>query len=192
VGSAQAGRRDRLAGQPDRGVLIDFDRRRPARRRAGFFSAGSFSSNRLDGRAKSHGEDSLDVDITYNAFLRRPCALASFVLWNDVNVSAEGINNFSLRFHDAADALIATAPVLTGPVGQLAPQTYTFASVVTGVSKVNLDVLSSNIGVVEHIEIREVAFNGIPTLAVPEPSTWAMLVAGLGLLGFAARRRNVR
>lgn len=27
-------------------------------------------------------------------------------------------------------------------------------------------------------------------LAVPEPETWAMLLAGLGLLGLSARRRN--
>lgn len=28
--------------------------------------------------------------------------------------------------------------------------------------------------------------------AVPEPATWAMMVGGFGLMGFAARRRNVR
>jgi len=28
----------------------------------------------------------------------------------------------------------------------------------------------------------------VPTLAVPEPETYAMLLAGLGLLGFIARR----
>jgi len=30
----------------------------------------------------------------------------------------------------------------------------------------------------------------IPTLAVPEPETYAMLLAGLGMLGFIARRRK--
>lgn len=29
-----------------------------------------------------------------------------------------------------------------------------------------------------------------PIAAVPEPATWAMMLAGLGMIGFAARRRN--
>ena len=28
------------------------------------------------------------------------------------------------------------------------------------------------------------------TVAVPEPATWAMLLIGFGMVGFAARRRN--
>jgi hypothetical protein len=32
----------------------------------------------------------------------------------------------------------------------------------------------------------------IPTAPVPEPETYAMLMAGLGMLGFVARRRKVR
>ncbi|OYY95110.1 MAG: hypothetical protein B7Y41_05030 [Hydrogenophilales bacterium 28-61-23] len=32
--------------------------------------------------------------------------------------------------------------------------------------------------------------NGSLTPAVPEPETWAMLLAGLGLLGWRARRGN--
>ena len=36
-----------------------------------------------------------------------------------------------------------------------------------------------------------VAFHGVVALqAVPEPGTWAMLLAGLGLVGFSARRRR--
>jgi hypothetical protein len=31
--------------------------------------------------------------------------------------------------------------------------------------------------------------SGLYVQAVPEPETWAMLLAGLGLVGFAARRR---
>jgi hypothetical protein len=33
-------------------------------------------------------------------------------------------------------------------------------------------------------------FDDIATTAVPEPATWAMLIAGFGLVGFAARRRR--
>jgi hypothetical protein len=32
-----------------------------------------------------------------------------------------------------------------------------------------------------------------PTItALPEPGAWAMLIAGFGLVGFAARRRSIR
>lgn len=143
-------------------------------------------NNALNGYAANvaTGVITLQFDQSYD--------LSSFVLWNDVNVLAEGIKEFKLRFYDAADALISTSSTYLGPVGQLAPQTYTFASAVAGVDKVELDVLSSHIGVVNHIEIREIAFNGGPAAPVPEPGTWAMLAAGLGLLGFAARRRATR
>lgn len=39
-------------------------------------------------------------------------------------------------------------------------------------------------------EVSHLAFFG--TLAVPEPSTWAMMIGGFGLLGAAARRRKER
>jgi hypothetical protein len=32
---------------------------------------------------------------------------------------------------------------------------------------------------------------GVAVTAVPEPETYAMLLAGLGLVGFAARRRRM-
>jgi hypothetical protein len=33
-------------------------------------------------------------------------------------------------------------------------------------------------------------FNAVAVTAVPEPETYAMLIAGLGFLGFMARRRK--
>ncbi|WP_088177754.1 FxDxF family PEP-CTERM protein [Methylobacillus glycogenes] len=40
-------------------------------------------------------------------------------------------------------------------------------------------------------QIHQFAFLGdIPVAAVPEPSSYAMLLAGLALMGFVARRRS--
>ena len=38
--------------------------------------------------------------------------------------------------------------------------------------------------------VSEVSFNGVPNNAVPEPASWAMLIAGFGLTGAAMRRRR--
>lgn len=137
-----------------------------------------------------NGFASFDASGTITLDLNGDFDLSSFVLWNDVNVLAEGIKDFQLKFYDAGDALISTSLTLTGPVGQLSPQTYLFDAVVRGVSKVELAVLSSNVGVVTHIEIREVAFNGTPS-AVPVPAALWLLVSGVGGLGLAGRRRRV-
>ncbi|MBK8015459.1 MAG: PEP-CTERM sorting domain-containing protein [Betaproteobacteria bacterium] len=139
-------------------------------------------NNALNGFAANVGSGlvTLTFDQAYD--------LSSFVLWNDVNVFMEGIKDFKLHFYDAGGDLISSTSTLTGPIGQLLPQTYTFDSTVLGVKSVGLDVASSNIGVVTHIEIRELAFNGVP--AVPEPETWAMLAAGLGLMGITVRRQR--
>ncbi|WP_229259320.1 PEP-CTERM sorting domain-containing protein [Duganella aceris] len=59
-------------------------------------------------------------------------------------------------------------------------KTFTFGSSFT-----NLTSLSWNEGLV-----RIYAFDNINVTAVPEPETYAMLLGGLGLVGFAARRRK--
>ena len=117
--------------------------------------------------------------------------LTSFSLWNDINVLHEGVGTFRLRFYDAADAFLQTSATFTAPDGQFAPGVYSFASV-ANVGRVELEVLTLlNVpgGVCCRIEIREVAFEG-QTAAIPEPETYALMLAGLGLVGAAARRRR--
>jgi hypothetical protein len=98
--------------------------------------------------------------------LATPQDLGDFVLWNDINVSVEGIQNFRLDFFDAADAPLGGTPVLVGPLGSVAPVVYTFAAPVSGVKRVDLVVLTLNPN--PYLEIREVAFNEaavVPTQA---------------------------
>ncbi|MBK7772192.1 MAG: hypothetical protein IPI48_17150 [bacterium] len=100
-------------------------------------------------------------------------ALGDFVLWNDVNVSAEGIANFRLDFFDAANLPLGSTPVLVGPIGQTAPAIYPFP-VVENVKRVDLVVLSLNPS--PRLEIREVAFNWSDVVAT-EGSSWSRVKA---------------
>jgi hypothetical protein len=69
----------------------------------------------------------------------------------------------------------------------------------TGIAYLNIDSLlwtvdlmtgrASSIGVVGAGPLRSIATEGFGA-AVPEPATWAMLIAGFGLVGAAARRRR--
>ena len=122
-----------------------------------------------------NGRITLTLDQTYD--------LDSFVLWNDINVSNEGVRTFTLEFLGAGGASLGSTATLSA-VSQLSPQTYSFASTVKGVKAINLDVLTSSL----QIEIRELAFNGVS--AVPEPSTLATLLVGLGGLFALSRTRR--
>lgn len=41
------------------------------------------------------------------------------------------------------------------------------------------------------IFVSEVSFEGVWITAVPEPASWAMLIAGFGLVGGTLRRRRM-
>jgi hypothetical protein len=118
--------------------------------------------------------------------------LQSFTLWNDLNVFHEGIETFKLHFYDASDTFIQSTATLTAPVSQLSGQTYSFASSVLNVSKVDLETLSLLTGGVgSRIEIREVAFDGTQSVsASPVPEPGSILLLGSGLACVAAWRRK--
>lgn len=58
----------------------------------------------------------------------------------------------------------------------------------------NPGLFISSIGTVYHVSAillsAGVSYDNLTITAVPEPESYAMMLAGLGLLGFAARRRN--
>lgn len=110
--------------------------------------------------------------------------LTSFSLWNDINILNEGVRTFSLNFLDSEGLSVGTAGVYSA-VSQFDAQVYDFGQTFLGVKTVELNVLSSNL----QIEIRELAFNGTATNAVPAPGTLAIFCAGiLGLVRFSRRR----
>jgi PEP-CTERM motif len=132
--------------------------------------------NGFAARGITSGRITLTLDQAYD--------LDSFVLWNDINVLNEGVRSFKLEFVDAGGLSLGSTGTLAA-TSMFAAQTYSFASTVSGVKTVHMDVLSSNL----QIEIRELAFNGVSS--VPEPATLAMMLAGLGaVLGLSRAHRG--
>jgi hypothetical protein len=68
-----------------------------------------------------------------------------------------------------------------------------FDDIATGL-KVRIDIDTTNAGWVVTLGKSSLALDGgvlpPPTPGVPEPTTWAMLIAGFGLVGAVARRRR--
>jgi hypothetical protein len=114
--------------------------------------------------------------------------IGSFLLWNDIVVNAEGIDDFELSFFNAADTPITVSfsTSYTAPLGQVAGEEYLFPDSVPNVARVDLEVLSTqaSFGGGPRTEIREVDFG-----VVPEPTSLALTFLGLGTF-FLRRNRS--
>ena len=139
----------------------------------GPFTIGKISDGITSDASPFNGFASNASSGTITLTLDHPYDLGGFELWNDINVYREGIAHFRLDFFDPGSTLLGSSSVFLAPIGQLAPQTYTFETV-SGVGRVNLVVLDSNRGLYNRIEIREVAL----LTAVPEPGTFALFAFG--------------
>ncbi len=71
--------------------------------------------------------------------------LDSFLIWNDVNLTGEGIKDFRLDFFDSSNTLISPgfSATYTAPHRQAAAGEYVFDNVLPDVSRVDLVVLNS-------------------------------------------------
>ena len=99
--------------------------------------------------------------------------LNSFILWNDINILREGIKDFRLHFFNNTDTLITSSPSFAAPIGEIDSKKYVFNDLIFGVSRVDLEVISSHDNSefgINRIEIREVEFTGRSALEVQPES----------------------
>lgn len=127
-----------------------------------------------------------------------PQTLGEFHLWNHrSNIIAANsfyaVTQFDLIFKDASGGVLASVlnvPAVGG-LGTGAVQSFSFPQV-SNVSTVRFVIDANSTppghGGVNYTGVAEVAF-GVGV--VPEPGTWALLAAGLALVGGVARRRAV-
>jgi hypothetical protein len=108
-----------------------------------------------------------------------------------------GINNGSDGATGCSGIHGGFACIEANPKGQAAlalvpGSTYTFAYNVVGATGLNTTGLDAHVGVgyANAQGLGPYAITSQLTTPVPEPETYAMLLAGLGLMGFVARRRT--
>lgn len=93
----------------------------------------------------------------------------------------------TIEFYDSANALISSQVWSVNYGAYTDPGTYQHFSVTSGNGISHF--YFNGYGVVGNTSIDNVAVNSVAQ-PVPEPETYALMLAGLGLLGVAARRRK--
>jgi hypothetical protein len=126
----------------------------------GFSSNGSWSGTPMIGLDTGTGFFELTFDTAISAFL------------GELNWTTGFGGDASIQIYDSANTLLEFLVLETGGVNQVAPGFYGFSRSIADISVRNISVLSNAVD------------------RVPEPATWALMIFGIGVIGFAMRRRR--
>lgn len=98
-------------------------------------------------------------------------------------------DNYLFRLFDGDDALVRSVSILgnEGTVG-FGVETFTRAFAPTTARYALVTASNGD----NQYSVGEVQFTGTVQNAVPEPASWALMIAGFGLAGTAMRRRDTR
>ena len=172
------------------------------------YVGASFAAPAAGNAVVSFGSgDAQSFDINFGAITRVTLA---FVTFRDEELPSMSfsaiINNFSGYNFDGLTVRLTGGAVFQSPNGSVAPAFGTLAGTVVTPTEVAMSFSSgepfgltfgnplSEVGasdwMIDFSAVESGATFGLSVTAVPEPGTYAMLLAGLGLIGTMVRRRR--
>ena len=185
----------------------------------GYFGGGDLTGRSVDWTQLFDTSGSSQLDVSSSSLLRGSAAFGSLsvggipltdvpigghydlYLSNGVTSGGPGPNDelsgFTFANYSGSDVTFVGYSSVYSSVNSFVPsrdfsQTLTrhpmTGDAKTGVVQWNKNVGGVNIGTYGYFTIDTITYNGVT--AVPEPETYAMLLAGLGFIGVMARRRN--
>jgi len=146
----------------------------------------------------SNGPGNDSTTSTVGAFLNNPVGLAAatanhalnntyFLFTGETYLNA-GMNTFVVPHDDGLQLSIAGIGIVLDQPGPTAPvnSPFTVNAPSSGLYKFTLSYGETAGGPA----VLKFSVNGAPVGGVPEPATWALLVTGFGMVGYAVRRRR--
>ncbi len=148
------------------------------------WNPGTFAASTSGNLYSFSGPEVFDIDITPTSMLSGPVTVAlQFETWG----TAMDYNSILLNgVAPISGAVTYNDPAFSSSMGPVELNQY-LAVWTTNATPANFHFDMQSIG--PHQSFAQVAID--ITSAVPEPGEWAMLLAGLGLMGAIVRRRNV-
>ena len=161
-------------------------------------SAGAYSYTASVGPDSSDffgaaNENSLDIWLSSNV-------QTDTITFSNFTAGVRGVGGFFFGtdpegFFTSAASITITATDASGISTQLLlnPSTSSFLGFVSTGALTSLTVAVTSGGSTQHVfpTINDLTLGTAVAAAVPEPETYALMLGGLGLLGWMARRRNV-